>query len=106
MFDEKNPAVNALGGSGLEFSESDDGTFMIRFHGHSIRAFFHKKPSAEVEVSPSEEPNQITSVIFTFDPNKRKGSSPVDVRFSFESKGPTTTIGKLDYEVKQSSGAG
>ncbi len=106
MADDKNPSVNALGGSGLEFSESDDGTVMIRFHGHSIRAFFHKKLSAEVGVSQREEPNQITSVLFTFDPNKKKGTSPVEVRFSFESKGPTTTIGKLDYEVKQTSGAG
>ncbi len=102
--DEKNPAINGLGGSGLELSDTDDGSVTVRFGG--IRPFFSKKAGAEEEVNPREDPNNITTVLFSFDPRKRKGTSAVAVYFSYESKGPSTVIGKVDYVVRPVSPIG
>ena len=97
MADEKNPAVNVLGSTTLE-SSGKDGEVSVNFM--PMPSFFNKKPGSEEHLSPREEPSNITTVIFTVDPRKQKGTSSVTSYYSYETKGRTTAIGKFDYTLK------
>lgn len=97
LADKERPSINSLGTAALERARAPGEVSVVRFVGNSIHPFFTRVSSSEERPRPSEEPSQITTVMFSFDPAKGAGQSFVDVRFAYETDGPTTNVGKLKY---------